>query len=220
MNKIIRILIVVGMVGLVSACNGTFRSNVSRFHELPVPKGETVMIIPADPAKNTSLEFASYANMVGSYLARQGYTAAGNGEADLIVELDYSVDDGKVMIRRYSSGFEYGYGYGYGLRHFRHHRHYRHFTDFGYFGHHYSPFYGFGYPYDRDIRSYVNYTRKLSLVIRPNKNGAKNLYEGTVESRGRSNDLAQLMPHLTQALFTNFPGESGATNRVVIELNQ
>lgn len=215
MNKIIRLFIVMGIAGLVSACSNTFRSDVSRFHELPAPKGQTVVIVPSDPAKNTSLEFASYANMVGSYLARQGYSAAGNGEADLIVELDYSVDDGKVMVRSYPNVFRYGYGYGY-----HHFGHYGYFSHFGYFGHYYNPFYGYGYPYNRDVRSYVNYTRKLTMIIRPNKDGAKNLFEGKVESRGRSNDLAQLMPHMTQALFTNFPGQSGVTNRVVIELNK
>lgn len=200
-----------GLLGFISACSNTFKSSVSRFHELPAAKGETVMIVPIDPAKNTSLEFASYANIVGSYLARQGYSAAGNEEADLIVELDYSVDDGKVMTRSY--GFGYGYGYGFG-----HFGHFGHFGYHGYFGHFYSPFYG--YPYGRDIRSYVNYTRKLTMVIRPNQDGAKNLFEGTVESTGRSNNLAQLMPHLTQALFTDFPGESGVTDKVVIELDK
>ncbi len=220
MNKIIKLLIVVTTVGFVSACSSTFKSNVSRFHELPAPKGETVMIVPSDPAKNTSLEFASYANMIGSYLARQGYEAAGNGEADLVVELDYSVDDGKVMVRRYSSGF--GYGYGYGYHHYGHFRYFSHFRHFGHYGGYYSPFYGFGYgyPHDRDVRSYVNYTRKLTMVIRPNKDGARNLFEGTVESTGRSNDLAQLMPHMTQALFTNFPGQSGSTDKIVINLDK
>ncbi|HEC01581.1 MAG TPA: DUF4136 domain-containing protein [Sphingomonadales bacterium] len=207
---------IIGIVGLVSACNSTFRSNVSRFHELPPPKGETVVIVPSDPAKNTSLEFASYANMVGSYLARQGYRPAGDKKADLIVELDYSVDDGKVMVRSYNFGYGYGYGYGYG-----------HYFPYGYFGHYggfYYPYYGFGYGYsgfgDRDVRSYVNYTRKLSMTIRPNGEGKKNLFEGTVESTGRSNNLAKLMPHMVQALFTNFPGVSGTTDKIVIELDK
>ncbi|MBL4612691.1 MAG: DUF4136 domain-containing protein [Emcibacter sp.] len=218
MNIIVKFLSVVVLVGLVSACNSTFKSNVSRFHELPAPKGETVMIVPLDPAKNTSLEFASYANMVGSYLARQGYSPAGTEDADLIVELDYSVDDGKVMVKSY--GFGYGFGYGYS--------HFRPYGHFGRYGGYYSPFYSPFYdPFYRhsyfnepDVRSYVNYTRKLTLIIRPNVAGKKNLFEGTVESTGRSNNLAKLMPHMTQALFTNFPGVSGTTEKIVIELNQ
>ena len=218
MKIIVKFLSVVVLVGLVSGCNSTFKSNVSRFHELPAPKGETVMIVPLDPAKNTSLEFASYANMVGSYLARQGYSPAGTEDADLIVELDYSVDDGKVMVKSY--GFGYGFGYGYS--------HFRPYGHFGRYGGYYSPFYSPFYdPFYRhsyfnepDVRSYVNYTRKLTLIIRPNVAGKKNLFEGTVESTGRSNNLPKLMPHMTQALFTNFPGVSGTTDKIVIELNQ
>ncbi|PCI34568.1 MAG: lipoprotein transmembrane [Alphaproteobacteria bacterium] len=216
MKKIVRFISVAAVAVLLTGCYSTFKSNVSRFHELPAPKGETVMIVPLDPAKNTSLEFVSYANIVGNYLAQQGYVAAGTGTADLVVELDYSVDDGKVMTRSY--GFGYGYGYGYGSHYFGHHRYFGHF---GYFGHYYSPFYSsfYGSPFDRDVRSYVNYTRKMTMVIRPNKEGAKNLFEGTVESTGRSNNLSKLMPHMTQALFTNFPGQSGVTDKVVIDLD-
>ena len=216
MNRIVKFLIVISLAGFISACSNTFKSNVSRFHELPAPKGETVMIVPLDSAKNTSLEFASYANIVGNYLERQGYSPASNDDADLIVQLDYSVDDGKVMVRSYSFGYGYGgYGYGYGYGGYG----FGHFG--GYFGHYggYGGYGGFGSG-GGDIRSYVNYTRKLSMIIRPNVEGEMNLFEGTVESTGRSNDLALLMPRMAQAMFTNFPGESGVTNKVVIDLDK
>ncbi len=223
MNKIVKILVVIGFIGLLSACNSSFRSNVSRFHELPAPKGETIVIVPADPRKNTSLEFASYANIVGGYLAQQGYRPAGDGKADLIVELDYGVDDGTVMVRGYSSHFSFGYGYS----RFNRYWDYPYGYDYGYYGymnpfysHYYSPFYGPYDPFGSHISSYVNYTRKLMMTIRPNKDGAKNLFEGTVESKGRIKNLAKLMPHMVQALFTKFPGESGTTDRIVIELNK
>lgn len=218
MSKIVRFFIIVGFVGLVSACSSTFKSNVSRFHELPTPQGESVVIVAADPAKSASLEFASYANIVGTYLARQGYVPAGDGKADLIVALEYSVDDGKVMVRSYGSRFAFGYGYGF--HHFGHRGHFSHFGHFGRFGHYYSPFYGYYDPFGYDVRSYVNYTRKLTMEIRPNNEGSKNMFEGTVESKGRSNDLPDLMPLMVQALFTDFPGVNGTTDRVVIELNK
>ncbi|PHZ86002.1 DUF4136 domain-containing protein [Paremcibacter congregatus] len=209
-KKIVRLLVLVGLVGLVSACSNTFKSDVSRFHELPQPAGETVEIVPADPAKAGSLEFASYANIVGSYLGQQGYKPANGGKADLIVELDYSVDDGKVLNRYRPSRFAFGYGY-----YPYHYGFYHHYWHSPYF---YDPFWGAYGPYDRARDSYVSYTRKLELVIRPNKEGAKNLFEATVESRGRSNKLHKLMPLMVQALFTNFPGQSGTTDKIVIEL--
>ncbi|VAX08189.1 hypothetical protein MNBD_ALPHA03-878 [hydrothermal vent metagenome] len=213
MTKVVRLFFVLGMVGLMSACSNTFRSDVSRFHELPKPHGETVSIVPADPAKVPSLEFASYANIVGSYLSTQGYVPAGDGKADLIVELDYSVDDGKVMVRSSGSNFSFGYGsYFYNPYWYSPH------WGYGFYGN--SFFGGYGGYYGSDVRSYVKYTRKLSMVIRPNSDEQKNLFEGTVESKGRSKDLPKLMPHMVQALFTDFPGTSGSTDRVVIELDK
>lgn len=218
MNKIVRFVIVLGLVGIVSACNSTFKSNVSRFHELPKPQGETVQIVPLNPQKNASLEFAAYANIVGSYLGKQGYRPAGNGKADLIVELDYSVDDGKVVVRSYPSAFSFGYGYGFHRPYY--YPNYWYSPYWRYSSHYYSPFWGYHDPFERDVRSYVNFTRKLTMIMRPNKAGAKNIFEGTVESVGRSNKLPQLMPLMVQALFTNFPGVNGSTERIVIELDK
>lgn len=216
MNKIsVRLLFVIGLVGLISACTSTFKSNVSRFHELPKPQGEKVVIMARDPGKATSLEFASYANIVAQHLAEQGYVPAKEGTPDLIVELDYSVDDGKVMTR--ASRFDFGFAYGYHPYYSRWYSPYYPYWRHGYF---YDPFWGYRSSFARDRDSYVNYTRKLNMVIRPNKEGAKNLFEGTVESKGRSNKLHQLMPHMVQALFTRFPGVSGTTEKIVIELNK
>ena len=214
MSRLLKFIIVIGLVGIVSACNSTFKSNVSRFHELPKPQGETVQIVPADPARSASLEFASYANIVGSYLGQQGYRPAGDGKADLIVELDYAVDDGKVVVKSYPSHFSFGYGY----YHPFYRPHYWYSPYWRYSGY-YSPFWGSYDPFDRDVRSYVNYTRKLTMVIRPNNPEAKNIFEGTVESVGRKKNLPEIMPLMVQALFTNFPGVNGATDRIVIELD-
>ena len=218
MTKYIKLFIVMGIVGLVSACSSTFKSDVSRFHELPKPRGESVMIVPSDPAKVASLEFASYANIVGSYLAQQGYVPAGDGKADLIVELDYSVDDGKVFVRSSPSGFSFGYGYGYGY--FSHYYYSHWYRPLWYYGYYPYSYYGYGGRFNSDVRSYVKYTRRLNMTIRPNVDGAKNLFEGKVESTGRSNNLTALMPHMVQALFTNFPGVSGTTVKVVIDLDK
>jgi len=215
MTKILNIFIVLGMIGLLSACSSTFRSDVTRFHELPQSQGESVTIVPTDPAKANSLEFASYANIVGGYLAQKGYVPAGDGKADLIVALDYTVDEGNMVVRDYGPRFSFGYGYGaYRYHPYWYHPYWRH-------GFYRSSYYwGYHDPFERNMRSYVRYNRKLTMTIRPNKEGAKNLFEGEVESRGRNRNLPKLMPHMVQALFTNFPGTSGTTDRVVIELNQ
>jgi len=220
MYKVIKLFLVLGIFGLVSACNSTFRSDVTRFHELPEPRGESIVIVAADPAKNTSLEFASYANIVGGYLAKQGYVPAKDGKPDLIVALDYSIDDGKVMIRDYGPHFSFGYGYGYGYGYSGYYDFWD--TPYSYYGYgpYFGSFYSYGDPFERHMSSYVTYTRKLNMTIRPNKPGVKNIFEGTVESTGRGKNLTKIMPHMVQALFTNFPGVSGATDKIVIELDK
>ncbi len=44
------------------------------------------------------------------------------------------------------------------------------------------------------------------------------LFEGRAVSIGRDNKMPEIMPYLAQAMFTNFPGESGVTKVVTIEL--
>ncbi len=213
MNRVIKTVGLMAVLSLLAACSNNLRSTVTTFHSLPQPSGEKIVIVPMDDSLKGSLEFATYANMVGNELGKLGYRPANGQPADLVVELDYGVDDGKVFVRSYGTGFGY-WGYPY-FHHFGHH-HFHHFWP------HHRWYYGgyWGYPYGRDVRSYVKYTRVLKMNIRPNFDGAKNLYEGRVESMGRSNDLPALMPYLVQAMFENFPGVSGTTQKVVIDLEE
>lgn len=216
MRTIFKIITLCGLLGVLAACTSTVRSDVSRFHTLPKPAGEKIIIVASDPEKNNSLEFASYASLVGNSLGQQGYVPADGAKADLIVELDYSVDDGKVMTRSSPSYFGFHRrSFGYYRYVYYGNRYYRYWYPYGYYSGH------FGHDFhDRDVRSYVNYTRRLKMVIRSNREGAVNLYEGSVESVGRSKNLPEMMPFLVQALFTNFPGQSGSTEKIVIEKEQ
>ena len=55
-------------------------------------------------------------------------------------------------------------------------------------------------------------------ILRPSSQGgaAVPLFEGRVESVGKDNRLADVMPYLVQAMFTDFPGTSGVTKQVTI----
>lgn len=180
----------------VAGCAGSFKSDVSRFHQLPRPSGETFVILPKDKGKQGSLEFAQYAGQIANRLAAYGYQPAAQGaQADLLVFIDYGIDDSRTAIRSYSSGF-----YG------------------GYWSHYYSPW-GWGPPgfYDRDIRSYEIYVRRLEMAIE--QNGGQRLFEGRVISEGRDNRLPEIMPYMIEAMFTDFPGQSGGTQYVKIPMD-
>ncbi len=203
MRKRISVVTSMLLMLLLAACSSSIKSDVARFHALPQPTGETIVIVPAREELRGSLEFATYAGKIGQRLAAYGYKPAGGQQADLIVVLDYGVDDGKVEVKSYPSR-RFGYGSPY------------------YWGHYYP--YGYYHPYhsywdEPEVRSYVVYTRKLSMTIRPAGDDSINLFEGRVESRGRDNRLPEVMPYLIQALFDDFPGHSGATERVIIKLN-
>ena len=197
-----RLLILAPVLLFLAGCASTFEAQVTRFHKLERPAGQTIKIVPQDDRKVGSLEFQTYASMIAPELEKLGYkVVAPTAASDLVARIDYGVADGNTVVR--SDPTHIGWGYGY----------YRPW---------YGPWYDFGV-YDRRIDSYIVFPRHLDLQIvrgdlKPTDPNWM-VYEGHVTSRGRSDKLPDVMPLLIQALFTNFPGESGATNEVDIKLN-
>ncbi|MEN3952177.1 DUF4136 domain-containing protein [Iodidimonas sp. SYSU 1G8] len=198
-----KIIVALAAVLMLAGCASKFRSDVSSWHRLPAPSGETFVIDAKDPRKQGSLEFAQYASLVAAQLERVGYrSAARGGQPDLIVRLDYGLDGAREKVRS-SGGGLYG----------------------GYYGYH-RPFwgpYGWGYGgFDDypDVRSYTVYQRKLEMEIADARNPGQNLYETRVVSDGRSNRLEEVMPLMVRTLFEEFPGPSGVTREISIDLDK
>ena len=194
----------------LSACTSTINSDVARFHRLSAPSGETFRIVPADSAKNGSLEFDTYARQVSDQLTRVGFRPAGDAAPTLEVKLDYGISGGKEKIatRNYGSSFRGGFGYASFYR--------------GYGGRFYDPFYDpffYGAWSEPEVYSYTVYNRNLKMDI-VRSNGGEKLFEGRVESIGSDNRLPEVMPYLVQAMFTNFPGNSGVTQQVKIPVRK
>ena len=208
MNKILKLSVGLIMVMLLASCAKTIKSDVSRFHELSAPSGETVVIVPKNQTLMPSLEFASYAKMVGDYLGQYGYRPANGAKADLIVELDYGVDDGQVHVRSYPSMYNSYYGYPFYGGYF--HR-------WGYYRNAFYPYFGIAGHHAPEVRSYVKYNRHLDIAIRKNEENGKNIFEGKVSSIGRKANLNEVMPYMVQAMFEGFPGVSGSTDRVIVD---
>jgi len=202
----------------LSACASTFRADVSRFQsQLPAPAGQTFAVVAEDPAMAGGIEFATYARLVEARLAQQGYApVADPARATLLVRFDYGVDKGRERVR--STGFGGGYGgfgpwYGYGRGG------YWGGSRFGGFGGWgggpwrygwYDPFFDNG-----GIQSYTVYTSGVSLKIDRRVDGQR-LFEGQAEAVSTSNRLQYLVPNLVEAMFTNFPGNSGETMRITV----
>lgn len=200
------------MLLLLAACASQIKTDVARFHRMPAPQGESFRVVAADPKKQDSLEFATYAQYVAGEMTKQGYRQAdATAQPTLEVRIDYSVSPGreKIASRPGTSFAPYYYSW-------------RHRAFYPYAWGPYDPFWGSPFS-EPEVYSYTVYTRQLSMdIVRPgagkNGEGAVPLFEGRVESIGKDNRLPEVMPYLVQAMFTDFPGTSGVTKRVNIDL--
>ena len=202
----------------LSACATPFRADVKRFEALPETTGQSFAVIASDPELSGGLEFAHYAEMVGQRMVELGYKHSDDAEtAQLIVSMDYNIDKGKDRSVSgygydpfYSVGYypRYRYG-GFGHRGYygRHRYRYGFHDSFLYGGHGFS---GYG-----GARSFTVYTTELDLKIDRSAD-SKRLFEGTAAAKSRSKNLTYLVPNLVEAMFTNFPGNSGEKVRISI----
>ena len=194
---------------VLSGCASRINNEVTVFHDQIMPAGETIRVVAADPENNQSLEFKTYANRISEELRKLGYTPVNEPDvvADLIAEVDYSVDLGptEIYTDRSRSYARYHFGYG------------RYYNPW-YFGFYdpmfYDPF--FDQP---EVYSQTTYNRNLEVNIVKADGEQERIFEGRVESNGAESSLPEVMPYLITAMFSNFPGESGTTKVVTIDKN-
>lgn len=195
----------------LAACATPFKADVSRFQsQLPAPAGQTFAVVADDPKLAGGLEFSLYADEVEEEMRRLGYTEASPENANLLVRFDYGVDNGRERIQSTGSRrYDPFYGPWYGYRHpfYRSRLSYGRPWGYGY----YDPFFDSG----PDIRSYTVYTSGIDLKIDRAATGER-LFEGKAEAMSTSDRLQYLVPNLVEAMFTDFPGNSGETVRISI----
>jgi hypothetical protein len=203
----------------LGACATPFRADVARFQtQLPAPQGQSFTVEAGNPALAGGIEFGQYAGLVAGELTRYGYRPAAPGERpEMIVRMSYDIDKGRERVRS-TPGFGdpwYGGYYGRGA--------YRPMVVTGRGGRRYvygwrDPFMwggfgpGFGY---NDVESYTVYTTGLDLQISRASDGYR-LFEGRAEAQSRDNNLQTIIPNLIEAMFTNFPGNSGEKVRITV----
>lgn len=194
----------------LSACATGFPAQVQRFQAMPAPQGQSFFVQAADPDKRGGLEFSQYADLVRRHLIAQGYSEAPSAQqATMLVNLDYGVDQGRDRVAYYPNPWGPRFGF------------HPYYSRFGYFGRRHSPFYWgwhdpfFNDPFYDDVRVYTVYTSYLDMDIRRTADGQA-LFEGLAQARSRTDDLPELVPNLVEAMFTNFPGNSGETVRITV----
>ncbi len=180
----------------ISGCASSISSNVTRFHQLPMANGESIEVVALDPTQQQSIEFATYAQMVGKKLGDVGYTPPVNNRSQYIAEIGYSIVAFGDTVIENRSPVSVGVGVGSGSRRG---------TSMGV-----GISTGFG-----SSNTDPQYLSRLTMNIIDLTTGNR-LYEGHVESINRGQNLSQTMPILINALFEDFPGESGTSNIVKV----
>jgi hypothetical protein len=204
----------------LAACASPFNADVSRFQtQLPAPTGQTFAVVADDPALAGGLEFAQYADFVEAQMQRLGYVQASLPQsATMLVRFDYGVDNGRERVTtRPGFGYRdpfYSPWYSYHPVVYRGHDGPRRvgyvpYRPWGY-GYH-DPFFGGG----REVESYTVFTSGIELKI-DNQATGQRLFEGKAQALSTSNRLPYLVPNLVEAMFTDFPGNSGETVRISI----
>lgn len=219
LSRALKLAAVPLVLASLAACASPFRADVSRFQsQLPAPAGQTFAVVADDPALAGGLEFAQYAAFVEAQMERLGYVRASAPEsATMLVRFDYGVDSGRERITTRP-------GLGYRDPFFSPWYSYRPVVYRGrdggrYVG--YVPYrpWGYGY-YDpffsrTEVDSYTVYTSGIELKIDDQATGQR-LFEGRAQALSTSNRLPYLVPNLVEAMFTDFPGNSGETVRISI----
>lgn len=215
---------------LLAACATGLPTKVTRYSAMPAAAGQSFYVLPAS-GQTAGLEFGTFAAMVAQQLEARGYRPAGTPQlADMLVKVDYGVDEGRTEYvvdppfgpRRWGP-----YGWGYRDPFFD--PYWRMYPDHPYWSR-WSPgpfYYGWDDPYwymspnagygafGPRLREFTRYESHLDVQIVRRADNAP-LFEGHVKARSQTDELGRLVPNLIQAMFTDFPGRNGETVKITV----
>lgn len=167
--------------------------DVTRFHGPTVPQGESVAVVAAPGADGSSIEYRTYANAVRAALSRSGFAVAdAGGMAPLVAAIDYQttidrpIDTRGKPVSGYVSGGGGSYGGGVGV--------------------------GLGINLSGPPKAII--ASRLAVRLQRAATGEA-LWEGRAETRAREGTPGAqpgiAAGKLADALFRDYPGQSGAT---------
>ena len=210
---------------LAAGCAATVTTQVTPFHDLTGSlEGRRFVIVPTAEQQN-SLEFGAYADLVRQALVGKGLVDAGNdpANADLGVSISYEViGRGSALHPMTSTTGSIGFGAGSG----------------GFSGGGIGI--GIGFPIGGGSSGEVAFQRTLHIridrlradngkptapAVDPMSPGGmqgptNRVFEARAINEGQSASLAPVMRAMVQAIFDDFPGESGRTRVVNAPLEE
>lgn len=197
------------------ATTNTFDARVTAFHKLPAtPEDRTYSFAPSASQKD-SLEYRSYEDVMRGALLVRGFREA--QPARYRVAFDWTVQDGSRNVTRSAPVFSPSIGLGYGS-----------FGGFGggwggvgmRFGYPYYPYGWGGWPGYVNVPSVERVVEhRLRVQIDDTQGGATTrVWEGSASADASAANMAAVFPLLSQAIFADFPGPTGQTRLVKLEV--
>jgi hypothetical protein len=179
-------------------------SDVTRHHSLAgAPSGQSFAVVASEGDQDESLAFDAYADIISDRLRGLGMRAfdGQTSAPDYVVTLKWSVEGPSPDIKSRESGFSGGLGFG---------NRYNHWG------------YGFGYPYESRTDTRQMFVRRVELAMYDgatyNTENPRRTFEGSAVSAGTNGQIDPVMPYIIQAILDQFPGESGSTKTVRVEV--
>ena len=198
-------LAVVTVFGLAACASPKYVvSDVTRHHNLAAtPSGQSFAVVAAEDGQDESLAFKAYSELVSESLKDIGYRRFdGQSPAPSIVAtLKWSVEGPSPDVKSRASGFSYGFGYR---------------SRFDHFG------YGFDGPYTGRTDTRQMFVRRVEVALYDgstyNTENPRRIFEGSAVSAGTNGQIDPVMPYIIQAIFDQYPGESGSTQTIRVEV--
>ncbi len=190
-HNFIRLLPAVWVAALLGACATTApQIEVTRFHLNPPTPPENINIAPGATINPDSLEFQSYLQSVEAALSALGFTVVAGSDADLVANID--IRSGMQTKPRTDSPVRVGVGAGS-------------------FGGNVGMSGGVSFPLGGSGGGEI-YVAELKVEM-VRRSAEAVVWEGTAkrESRSAPASPAANVQALADALFANFPGQSGTT---------
>jgi hypothetical protein len=212
MGKPVRTLWIVAIALSLAACGQPVE--ITAFHTLnEKPAGKSFEVVP-DERQQSSLEWKAYASMVASKLESNGLRQVGaQGDADFGVFVFYYIDSGTTSVSAMPIYGQTSAG--------------RTTTTTTYVGR--TPIYQTSYtPPTYGVTGYTpvshtTFSKGLIISMMDIKKSMAErrpvtVYEARVTSAGSASSLNQIVPAMVAAVFQDWPGKSGTTRRVEVQL--
>ncbi len=190
---------------VLAGCASTLSARVTSYQQWPADAaGATDRIVP-DKGQKNDLEYQAYVDMLVASIGPTGLVQARSEQAARFdVSFSYESEAAERWVQRsYDPYLNDGWGFS---------------PFYGYYGAHshwgggvfYSPPVG-------NVRITV-FKNTLAVSIKDNKNGGAEVYKSSAVNVSNSDNLAEVMPYLAQAVFDLFPGNNGQVRDVTYEL--